>query len=73
MPSITITTTAPQAQRIAAALGGRYTLKDQSGAVRSATDAEVKAWVIDQLRNLTLDWEREQAVKAITISPLDPT
>jgi hypothetical protein len=27
MPSTTITTTAPQAQRIAAALGGRYTLR----------------------------------------------
>lgn len=56
MPSMTITTTAPQAQRLVTAFGDRLALG------RDATEAEIKAWTIAQLREVVRSYERKVAV-----------
>lgn len=67
MPTMSITTTAPQASRVAAAFGNKL------GLGRNATEAEIKAATIDFLRAVTLNYEYEQARAAISSTPLDPT
>lgn len=64
MPTLTITTTAPQAQRISTAFGRRLNLRDQNGDPRSATAAEIKAQVIGFIRASVLDYERDEATQA---------
>ena len=72
MPTLSITTTIEDAQRVASAVG--Y----QLGLGRDATQAEVKGFVITNIRTLILNYERmmkEEAAKA-AISPsasFDPT
>ena len=73
MPSLTITTTAQQAQRLATAFGEYFTLKDAQGVVRPATEAEIKAWIILQLRALVIRQERKAQEDLIVDSPFDPT
>jgi hypothetical protein len=67
MASITITTTAPQDARIAPAIGSLL------GLGRNATVPEVKAYIIDGIRQSVQDYERRVAQAAIIIDPLDPT
>jgi hypothetical protein len=67
MPTQTITTTAPQAQRVATAFGAKLNLG------RDATAAEVKADVIAYMRNVVINYEREEAQKQIVDSAFDPT
>lgn len=73
---VTVSVTAPQATRIAAALGELRGLKDGAGAPRSATMAEVKQSVADHLRGIVMQVERPKAEKAaidaVTVAPMDP-
>jgi hypothetical protein len=59
MASITITTTAPQDVRLGPAWG------DKLGLGRSATTAEVKAYLVKVLTNAVLEYEKQQAVAAL--------
>lgn len=67
MATVTITTTAPQDARLGPAFGDLLKLG------RSATVAEVKAWLITQLRNAVQDYERQQAEAAISANAFDPS
>jgi hypothetical protein len=64
MASITITTTAPQDTRISAAFTA------MNGTAPSAAD--VKNWLISQLRNAVQQYERNQAAEAAA-TPFDPS
>lgn len=74
MPTLTITTTAGQASRIAAAVGAEVGLRDASGRQRDATNAEVKDWVIAKTRRLVHDHETRVALSAVVApAAFDPT
>ena len=79
MPQITITVTAAQATRAAAALGKAQALKDNADPPqpRNATAEEVRQFMIGRLRQLIIDVEGAEATKAaqaaIVIAPFDPT
>ncbi len=74
MAVTTITTTAPQDVRIAAAVGRRQRLKDVGGVPRSATQAECKAWIIADLTLLVVEEEAAAAREALVpASPITPT
>lgn len=60
MASITITTTGAQDARLGPAFGRLLGLQGNANA------AQVKAWVIDQLRSVVHQHETRQAVEAIT-------
>lgn len=68
MATVTITTDAPQDARLAPAFGDLLQLRNASGQQRNATGAEIKAWLIDQLRNVVQQYEDKQA-KAAVASP----
>lgn len=72
MPSLTITYTAQEGQRVAAALGKLRNLQNGQGP-RSATEAEVKQSLIGVMRGWVIQVERETAEQAISLSPFDPT
>lgn len=67
MPTLTITTTVPQAQRVAAAFGKRL------GLGRDANPAEIKAQVIEYLRTAVWEQEHREAVDAVQTPRIDPT
>lgn len=77
MPSMTITYTASEGQRIAAALGKAHSLVDEGGQPRSATAAEVKTFVIARIKQLVVDIEGRDltaaAIAAVVVPPLEPT
>jgi hypothetical protein len=67
MPSITITTDNGQAQRLVAAF------RDMTGNPE-AGEAEIKQWLVKNLRRIVIDYERQQAINAINApSPFNPT
>lgn len=75
---VTITMTAPQIARAQAALGKARNLKDGAGNPRVATNAELKQYVVDQMRGLVLTQEKSDADAAAIAgeaapSPFDPT
>lgn len=59
MASITITTTAAQDARLGPAFG--YLLNTGG----NATPAQVKAWLVTQLRGVVVTYETRQAIAAI--------
>jgi hypothetical protein len=59
MASLTITTTAAEDLRLAPAWGAKLGLN------RSATTAEVKAYLIKVLRGAVIEYEVQQAVAAL--------
>lgn len=63
MASITITTTAGQDARLAPAFGD---LLNTGG---NANAAQIKAWIIEQLRGVVLTYETREAVNAIPPPP----
>lgn len=68
MASVTITTTAPQDARIAPAIGAKLGLGGNANA------AQVKQWLIDQLRAAVFEHERQEAARGLSPpSALDPT
>lgn len=62
MPTTTLTYTAAQGQRMAAAFG-KYL-----GLGRNATEAEIKAWLIRQVRTIVLSQERAAAEAQVTLA-----
>ena len=74
MPSITITTTAGQASRLAAAVGVELGLRGTNGVQRDATVAEVKDWFITKARRAVHANETRIAQAAVSDpSAFDPT
>ena len=75
MATLTITTTGAQDTRIIAAMTDRLQPVDGSGDPRNATAAEVKTWMIDQLRNVVHSYETRLANEAASagVTPIDPT
>ena len=77
MPTMTITTTAGQAARLAEALGRLHGLKDGSGQPRDATAQEIKDFTIQGFRNAVHAYERQKntatACAAITDTAFDPS
>lgn len=67
MATLSIDFTAPQAQRMATALGTVLRLG------RDATPAEVKQYWVDEMKRLVKNVERETAAQAITGTAFDPT
>lgn len=69
MPTLTITTTTDQAQRIAAAFGNKLGLQGNANA------EQVRQDVIQYLRNTVRSYETEQAAKvaADAVGIIDPT
>ena len=74
---VTVSLTAPQAQRLATAIGKVRNLVDARGDPRSATMAEVKTIIADHLRGFVMQAEKsaleEAAIKAVTVPAFDPT
>lgn len=72
---LTISMTAPQAARIAAACGKRMGLVDAQvdPKPRSCDMAEAKAWTIKLWREAVTDSEQEDANKARSLTPFDPS
>jgi hypothetical protein len=67
MPTLTITTTVAQANRVASAFGKAL------GLGRDATEAEVKQEVIRLMRSVVIARERQDAISQITDTPFDPS
>ncbi len=75
MPTLTITTNATQAQRIAKAFGRLKNLREPDKTPRDATAAEVKADVIGFIRSVVIEYERDVAMQAASsgVPDIDPT
>jgi len=71
MPDIIITVTASQAARVASAFGSAYTLHNPDSTPRAATAEEVRKFLLAYLKSIVEGQEREQAIQAITVMPLD--
>jgi hypothetical protein len=79
MPSITITYSADDGARFAAALGKAHSLMDTQDPPqpRPATTAECKAWLIGRARQLIVDVEgaalTKAALESVVVPPVDMT
>jgi hypothetical protein len=62
MGTLTITTTTEQDQRILAAFKDRFMLDT------NPTQSQIKAWLIEQLKNVVLEYERNEAVRLAQLS-----
>jgi len=70
MPTVTLTLNDAQAQRVTVAFGRYWNLKNDDETPRSATDAEVKEFLIRQLKSVVLRVEAGQAEARISVLPL---
>lgn len=68
MATVTITTDAAQDARLGPAFGDLLQTRNGSGLVRSATTAEVKAWLIVQLQQVVQNYE-DRLAKAAVAAP----
>ena len=71
MPTLTIRTTAAQAQRVSVAYGRLLNLRTpDKSAERNANAAEIKSAIIDQIRQTVIGYEQgvaaEAAIAAVT-------
>lgn len=75
MASMTITTDNAQALRLATAVGRALLLKDAQGVLRPATNAEVKVFTIQFLRDTVRQQEQNAAREAVALpnDPFDPS
>ena len=76
MPTLTIRTTAAQAQRVSGAYGRSLNLRTpDKSAERNANAAEIKAAIIDQIRQTVLEYEQGVAIEAAiaAVADIDPT
>lgn len=72
--TLTITTSAAQDARLGPAFGDLLGTRNAQGQPRSATVAEVRAHLIDYMRQVVLSYERRLAVEALPApSAFDPT
>lgn len=68
MPSLTITVTTEQAQRVADAYG------DKLGLNGPATMADVKSALIAEMKTVVRNYELGRAYRAVTVAPdVEPT
>lgn len=65
MPSFTLTVNAAIAARIDKAFGRYWNLKDAQGAPRDATAAEVKTYLVRQLKAVVIQQEQRTAEAAL--------
>lgn len=75
MPTITIDTSAAHAARTSTAFGKLLDLRDSNDDPRDATLAEIKAKVIDMIRETVLRYEHREAEQTArdSISSIAPT
>lgn len=75
MPTMTITTTTDQAQRVAAAVGSARGLTDENGAPRSANATEVKEHTVQYLKHLVRAHETRAAEESARagVTEIEPT
>ena len=76
MPKLIINTTAAQAQRISIAYGRLLNLRTpDKSAERNANAAEIKAAIIDQIRQTVIGYEQGVAAEAAieAVSEIDPS
>ena len=76
MPTLTINTTAAQAQRVSVAYGRLLNLRTpDKSAQRDATGAEIKAAIIGEIKSVVLNYERDIAMQAASdaVPGIDPT
>lgn len=74
MPTLTITATAPQATRISPAIGRLDGLRDENGAFRGATVAEVEKHLREYLHKQVVHYEEVAAREAAAApTPLNLT
>lgn len=69
MPTLTIEVTTAQAQRIAAAYGEIFTPPGKP--LASATMAQVRSAIIEELKRVVRNYEHQQGIKAIVVSDLE--
>lgn len=73
MAAVTITTTAPQDSRLGPAFGDLLQVRNGSGQPRNATTAEVKDWLIAQMRAVVVNYEdRVNRAAVAAPSSFDP-
>ena len=74
MPTLTIVTTAAQAQRVADAFGKSLDLKDANDQPRAATNAEVREYLVKAIKDVVRSVEQREAeaaaVAAVSVSDL---
>ena len=74
--TLTINTTAPQDARIVAAFGKQLNTMDltdpDNPVPRNATGAEVKAALIQYIKQVVFDQERKALVEAVSVPSIDP-
>ncbi len=73
MPTLSITTNASQAQRIATAFGRLKNRRETDRTPRDATGAEVKAEVIDFIKQVVISYEQDVAMQAASNAVPDIT
>ena len=73
MPNLTITTTGAQAQRISTAFGRLKNLRESDKTPRGATNSEVKAEVIDFIKQVVISYEQDLAMQAASDAVPDIT
>lgn len=70
MPSVTLTLSQENLDRIVAALDGAR--KDDDSSAPDATPADVKAYVINKVKQLVAEQERREALRAAAVvTPVD--
>ena len=69
MPDITLSLTPAVAARVGIAFGGYWHLKNPDGMPRAATAAEIKEYLIRQLRAVVIQQERRTAESALPAIP----
>ena len=74
MPNMTFTYSSAYGQRVAAALGKAWNLKDaqEPPQPRSATEAEVKTFVIQRVQQLVVDMEGAELTQAAIAAVVVP-
>ena len=72
MPSITFTTDAATAQRLAAALGTAWNLTNPDGTPRVATAAEIKLFGVQAYKRLVNDIEGQALQQAALAAAVPP-
>lgn len=68
MPTFNFTVDVPTGQRIAAAFGLHLGAVDANGLARPATAAEVKQWLIAQVKKVVAEQERQVEINKINLA-----
>ena len=71
MPSVTINFSAAHATRLQTALAANDRLLDENGAPRAATIADLKAYIVSDLKQLVRSTEQRAAARAAAQATTD--